>query len=1078
MKGAAYTFPESSRHETINTGSEPRLLLGPMSEEGFAVGGPTTTTIAGDASNVYIRQIEGSYEYSFDQINWVLFNTPTTVINTDTGAGILTVEFVSDFEFTSINDYFICGSSHIQFGSASLKNDGSRPIITVDGISDYLGLIRNGTSGSDGYSNITVFNLAVNATNGSTLATNGGWIGHEYFGKGAIENYIINCASNGPISENSGGIVGSSAASGALSNLTIIGCSSSGLIGTAAGGIVGSVAGTDGGEINCQSCWTTGDIDVSGGGILGSNASSGLIKWCYSTGDISGGAGGICGAVCAVDGRIVTIEYCYSEGDIAANAGGIVGANAANAYISYCYSLGNMAATTSGGIFAATNSTAYLVNYCYTVGTVTGSQGYIIGASGEFPPNCFSEAFSNPPGGTWNPDNANTALNVGGSEEFAYVFFNNPSQPYELSYVGYTPYTRANIDLSFIPALEKEFGSSVSAGSSTAAAIVPGKNYTLFSTPFQEIPNSITIDPNTGIISTTAETVPGFYGFGVRNTGSYYISFYGLDVLEAAGTYIDGSGGTTVYIRQSEGDNEYSYNLEDWNIFTSPPIFRNTDTTTGMFTVEFDSDILFNSSEEYFICGTSHIQFGSTSLNEDGSRPVITINDVADYPGLIQNGTVDVSGYSNIHVFNLLVDVSNGSTLVNDGGWLGQEYFGKDASDNYIINCSSTGPISSEGGGIVGAHAGSEAGASLTIIGCSSSGEIDNEAGGIAGRHAGNDGGSIRCESCWSTGFIGNEGGGITGEDTENATILNCYSTGEIDNESGGICGQDCSNSTITNCYSTGSIGSQAGGIVGEYASGLTITNCYSLGSIGSDAGGIIGPTEGTNTITNCYTAGTVTDDLGYIIGESDEIPLTCFSEAFTYTPGGTWNSTHANTVLQGLPTPVVGTTWVATVTNEPYELFNMGYTPYTAENVIIVEGDMILNRGVSESITAGASTNAGLVPGRSYTILQIADGNSGSITINSTTGVISTSGSTAPGTYTIYLRNTGSYNITEYILSFIGNSDLSCCDRPTFALGPNTGYAEYTELRAGNIMMETVRRQNLSYDQLMTIRKAQSSKK
>ena len=37
-KGTAYTFPESIRHETINTGSEPRLLLGPMSEEGFAVG--------------------------------------------------------------------------------------------------------------------------------------------------------------------------------------------------------------------------------------------------------------------------------------------------------------------------------------------------------------------------------------------------------------------------------------------------------------------------------------------------------------------------------------------------------------------------------------------------------------------------------------------------------------------------------------------------------------------------------------------------------------------------------------------------------------------------------------------------------------------------------------------------------------------------------------------------------------------------------------------------------------------------------------------------------------------------------
>lgn len=43
-KGTAYTFPESICHETINTGLEPRLLLGPMSEQGFAVGAEPTPT--------------------------------------------------------------------------------------------------------------------------------------------------------------------------------------------------------------------------------------------------------------------------------------------------------------------------------------------------------------------------------------------------------------------------------------------------------------------------------------------------------------------------------------------------------------------------------------------------------------------------------------------------------------------------------------------------------------------------------------------------------------------------------------------------------------------------------------------------------------------------------------------------------------------------------------------------------------------------------------------------------------------------------------------------------------------------
>jgi hypothetical protein len=53
-EGAGYMFPEGIYHETINTGSEPRLLLGPMIEMGFAVGiagiyGPGGTTF-------YIRQ--------------------------------------------------------------------------------------------------------------------------------------------------------------------------------------------------------------------------------------------------------------------------------------------------------------------------------------------------------------------------------------------------------------------------------------------------------------------------------------------------------------------------------------------------------------------------------------------------------------------------------------------------------------------------------------------------------------------------------------------------------------------------------------------------------------------------------------------------------------------------------------------------------------------------------------------------------------------------------------------------------------------------------------------------------------
>jgi hypothetical protein len=42
-ENAGYVFHEGLNHQTIHTGSEPRLLLGPMNEHGCRVGGPTDT---------------------------------------------------------------------------------------------------------------------------------------------------------------------------------------------------------------------------------------------------------------------------------------------------------------------------------------------------------------------------------------------------------------------------------------------------------------------------------------------------------------------------------------------------------------------------------------------------------------------------------------------------------------------------------------------------------------------------------------------------------------------------------------------------------------------------------------------------------------------------------------------------------------------------------------------------------------------------------------------------------------------------------------------------------------------------
>lgn len=74
---------------------------------------------------------------------------------------------------------------------------------------------------------------------------------------------------------------------------------------------------------------------------------------------------------------------------------------------------------------------------------------------------------------------------------------------------------------------------------------------------------------------------------------------------------------------------------------------------------------------------------------------------------------------------------------------------------------------------------------------------------------------------------------------------------------------------------------------------------------------------------------------------------------------------------------------------------------------------------------------DAAIISGKSYSILQkkkdgsIAD-ITNAITINLTTGIITTS-STPTGTYIIYIRNNGSYNITELTLIIEEEDNNEC---------------------------------------------------
>jgi hypothetical protein len=527
------------------------------------------------------------------------------------------------------------------------------------------------------------------------------------------------------------------------------------------------------------------------------------------------------------------------------------------------------------------------------------------------------------------------------------------------------------------------------------------------------------------------------------------------------GSNISSPGGTTVYIRQTGSFDSIEYKIDDgsWLGLFFPIFINNRDTSLGLLKIQFTMDITLSTTNCYFICNSSHIQFGSTSLKDNGTRPIITIDGVTDYPGFINNGSGS-NGYNTVYVFNLDIHATSGSTLSTNAGWIGQEYFSQGANSNYIVNCRSNGPIIDGGGGIVGTYAGSNNG-NLTIIGCSSIGEISGAyAGGIVGLYSNNSStsGSVFCRYCWSEGDItGNEAGGIVGAYAGEYSVIirGCYSTGVISGTgAGGLVGSNAINVTfLEGNYSSGNIsGNGAGGIIGTNSSANIImvssNGIYSTGTIGSSAGGIFGTTTGS-TPANCYACGTLLGANGQITAGSVTIPATC-----AYSTG--WSSTIANTIFTLIPNPVIGTTWTETIIDQPYELTNMGYTPYRIINISTVLTPRLIQE-IDTTITQGQSLSPAIASGKSYTILSIQKNSTygpyPTITINSTTGVISTTTATEPDIYFIYIRNSGSYNISLVFVTITSAGPIPCLTEDTTILTP-IGYRNIKNINKDDYVM------------------------
>jgi hypothetical protein len=494
------------------------------------------------------------------------------------------------------------------------------------------------------------------------------------------------------------------------------------------------------------------------------------------------------------------------------------------------------------------------------------------------------------------------------------------------------------------------------------------------------------------------------------------------------------SGTGTLYIREDSGSIQYSNDNSTWTTISAwPATIVNNDTNTTLV-VLFTRDITLTASNQYFICGSSDIQFGSTSLNIDGTRPTITISGVTDYPGLIENGNIN-NGKNNITIVNLVVDGTT-SILISSAGWIAISGFSKNAVNNKIINCSSIGDITTYSGGICGS-AGRNC--NLTIIGCTSSGNIGQIAGGIIGGTSPDS--ILIIEQCTSSGQmdIGGECGGILGglgRDCSSIIIRNCYNTSPIITfASGGICGQYlCETSgscIIENCYSVGNIAQNAGGIVGGNGLNTSIINCYSTGNITSmDSGGIVGyATLSTTFAYNCYTTGFSAniDASGGIFARSSNDNLqgtNNYSEASNGN-SGIWTTNNANIALTGIPTPgPIGTSWITVVPNQPYNLRNIGFSPYSINNIIT--SGLTLNPSFSQTIQAGDSTVTAILPaGYTYTIIGINNQYPITypfITINVATGEITTAPEITPGLYEIVVRNEiNPYSVTIFYLTIPG---------------------------------------------------------
>lgn len=438
-------------------------------------------------------------------------STSTTILNSDinnytwpvtinggTQGSTVIVTLGDDITLTDVSQYFIIGSDYITI-------DGSSNNVIIDGVENWLGLVKNGTSQTFGYSNTTIQNINMNTSGGSTLANYYGWICWEYFCSGSNFNEVNNCSSNGNINFNCGGISGQYTSSN-NGSIVFNNCNSSGDIGNSAGGISGYYFCYNQGNATINNCFSTGNIDAEGGGITG-----------QGTGKLQG---------------TVSYNNCYSSGNIGTWAGGIVGYNAYSSTITNCYSTGAISGENSGGIMGRLSTSSIITNsFSYGTVTGTGANGMVgDNSSGITQINCYvadgnwsnTDALANLTGTPTYDSSGNLVTPCG--NVWADVFVTGNFTTWIFSTLGYSPYTTELTDTFSQTILQSR--------SSDSAIDSSGHTYSIISINDQlpsEFP-SITITSSNGSIQTLIDTPVGTYNIKILQNSDYSITNFDLTI--------------------------------------------------------------------------------------------------------------------------------------------------------------------------------------------------------------------------------------------------------------------------------------------------------------------------------------------------------------------------------------------------------------------------------------------------------------------------------------------------------------------------------------------------------------------